>query len=892
MKHLAVLLLFAACLLSAQQDEIMLFDFRNKNTCGWFGNHDIASVTPTDEGLHAVSSGREDPWIEGPVIPKLPDGDYDKIILEIRYKGTGKSIQIFYGPQFTPLRQANVRGKGTNEWTTERLVIPRPTDDSRLRIDPCMFAGEITVATIKAIPLPTLFTPSSRKPSPIIVDDDAAILTSGSLTIRHAPDKWDAYVVENNRIPIACAHDEPLFACLVNGKTEIFNLTKDAYTTISHTTSSLTVTAIFKDSGNAEWTAVRTFMAAHSNAVNITTSIRVSEDRQLVQMPWITLFPGLGTFGTRKTQALLAGVEYLVDEPSSDCKDFAPQQANRRMVNNYKLCFPLMAISYKKQWLSLSWDYGKFPATIFDSPDRLFHSDAHLFALWSPSPRQDRMENDVNVYRAFPIYKNIPLKLETTITVGEGDGTIAPAIADYLERNPLPPLPIYEDGFQGALNLAAHGWLDSVIHVDNQWRHAYTRGTGHPPRNAFDPIVLMDYIAQKTTDKFMSKRLQDCIVQTLPSYPINNYGNSVTHNYQNLFSYLYQSAAENWLKAVYPSANQQLDRLRPDGSYPYRPAPPDVKFNYGTTHWADHANGLTASSLLGASRFVLASANPSVREKYLTIIDRVFDCYRNDVPRGAQTWEIPLHSPDILGSAYMLVLAATAYKISGNPKYLKEAEYWALTGVPFVYLVNPVEHLNPKGLYGTIAVLGATFWTASNWIGLPVQWCGAVYRNALYEYLDILDDPAKQAFWKKIADGITITGLQFTYQERDGDPADQIGLLPDSYRLMMGMKGGPSINPGTIQLFMPQAYGETPIINVKMLKIGRFIHALGDIKTISDSQAELDLWPARPTDVLITGLAAKPSEIRWQGKSIQFKWLPEHNAFIANIQGKGMLEWR
>ncbi len=891
MKQLIASFVLLAVVLHAQ--ETMLFDFRNKQTCGWFGNHDIATVTPTDEGLHAVSSGREDPWIEGPVIPKLPDGDYEQLILEFRFKGTGKSISIFYGPSFTPVRQTGFTNDGRNEWVTKRVIIPRLTNDSRLRIDPCMYDGEITVATIKAIPMPTLFKPQfDITPSPIVIGDDAAVLSSGKLTIRHAPNKWDAYIIENNRVPFASAHDRPLFACLVNGKTEVFNLAEDAVTTISQTASSMTATAIFKDSGGAEWTAVRTFIAAHNNAVNVTTSIRVTEDRQIVQMPWLTLFPGLGTFGSHKTQGLLAGVEYLVDEPSSDTKDFAPQKANRRMVDDYKLCFPLMAISHKKQWLSLSWEYDKFPATIFDSPDRQFHSGGHLFALWSPGPRQDRIENDFSVYHAIPIYKNTPMKLEATIAVGDNDDTVASAIADYVERNPLPPLPVYEDGFQGALSLMAHGWLDSAVHVGDQWRHAYTRGTSHPPRTVFDPIVLMDYIVQKTTDKELAKRLLDCVAKTLPAIQPKDYGTSITHNYQNLFSFLYQSAGEEWLKAVNVHANYNLDRLRADGSYPYRPLPPDVKLNYGTTHWADHANGLTATSLMGSARFVLASANPSFREKYLKTLDRVFACYRNDVPRGAQTWEIPMHSPDILGSAYMLVLATNAYKISGDPKYLKEAEYWALTGVPFVYLVNPVEHLNPKGLYATIAVLGATFWTAANWIGLPVQWCGAVYRNALYEYMDILNNSSKYAFWKKIADGITITGLQFTYQKRDGDPDDQIGLLPDSYILKSAMKGGPSINPGTIQLFMPQAYDETPIINVKMLKTGRFIHALGEIKTISDSQAEIDLWPAKPTDVLVSGLSVKPSEVLWCGKSIPINWLPEHNAFIANIQGHGTLEWR
>ena len=455
MKQLIATVVLLAVFLHAQ--ETMLFDFRNKQTCGWFGNHDIATVTPTDEGLHAVSSGREDPWIEGPVIPKLPDGDYDQLILEFRFKGTGKSITIFYGPNFTPVRQTGFANEGRNEWVTKRVIIPRLADNSRLRIDPCMYDGEITVATIKAIPMPTLYKPSFKKPAPIVVGDDAAVLSSGKLTVRHAPDKWDAYVIENNRVPIACAHDEPLLGYMVNGKTEVVNLAKDAVTTISRTASSMTATAVFKDSGGAEWTAVRTFMAAHGDAVNVTTSIRVTDNRQLVQMPWITLFPGLGSFGAHKTQGLLAGVEYLVDEPSSDTKDFAPQKADRRIVDDYKLCFPLMAISHKKQWLSLSWEYDKFPATVFDSPDRQFHSGGHLFALWSPGPRQERIENDFCVYHAIPIYKNTPLKLEATIAVGDHHDTVATAVADYMERNPLPPPPVYEDGFQGALSMMAHG---------------------------------------------------------------------------------------------------------------------------------------------------------------------------------------------------------------------------------------------------------------------------------------------------------------------------------------------------------------------------------------------------------------------------------------------------
>ena len=72
---LAVLAVMSAAIVSAQSD-VMLFDFRDGETHGWRGNSHVAKVEGTKEGLHAVSNGNEDPWIEGPVIPSLPDGGY------------------------------------------------------------------------------------------------------------------------------------------------------------------------------------------------------------------------------------------------------------------------------------------------------------------------------------------------------------------------------------------------------------------------------------------------------------------------------------------------------------------------------------------------------------------------------------------------------------------------------------------------------------------------------------------------------------------------------------------------------------------------------------------------------------------------------------------------
>ena len=71
---LVVLAVMSAAIVSAQS-EVMLFDFRDGQTHGWRGNYHVAKVEGTKDGLHAVSNGNEDPWIEGPAMPQLPEGD-------------------------------------------------------------------------------------------------------------------------------------------------------------------------------------------------------------------------------------------------------------------------------------------------------------------------------------------------------------------------------------------------------------------------------------------------------------------------------------------------------------------------------------------------------------------------------------------------------------------------------------------------------------------------------------------------------------------------------------------------------------------------------------------------------------------------------------------------
>ena len=121
--------------------------------------------------------------------------------------------------------------------------------------------------------------------------------------------------------------------------------------------------------------------------------------------------------------------------------------------------------------------------------------------------------------------------------------------------------------------------------------------------------------------------------------------------------------------------------------------------------------------------------------------------------------------------------------MTGKAEYLHQARRWALSGVPFVYLWGD----RPIMTYATTPVFGATNWTAPNWMGLPVQWCGLVYADSLL----LLAPHDRTLDWKHLAQGILISGEQ--QQCPDGPTA---GCLPDSFVLADQRRNGPMINPG------------------------------------------------------------------------------------------------
>ena len=297
-------------------------------------------------------------------------------------------------------------------------------------------------------------------------------------------------------------------------------------------------------------------------------------------------------------------------------------------------------------------------------------------------------------------------------------------------------------------------------------------------------------------------------------------------------------------------AQDLLERFQPDGSVFYVPPPGGRTLGQRITRRMP--TDLPRRWCWRCSTTRLFAGDRALIDTGLGQL-RALAKFRHTVPRGAQTWEVPLHTPDILASAYLVLAHLRGYQLTGDPDLLEQARYWAWTGVPFVYLTPPVP--DAVGLYATIPVFGATQWVGP-WFGRPVQWCGLVYAEALHQLARL--DPASP--WQQIADGIAASGTQQSWPPTN--PARQ-GLLPDFYLLQEQVSDGPAINPGTLQSQAIQFYtGTRPYSFCALRQHGLFLHApgeVGDVIQSPDSVAfTLTNWAASQTRLLMGGFTREP----------------------------------
>jgi len=741
-------------------------------------------------------------------------------------------------------------GKYSSENITKSLIF------SALIVIMLMPAGVRPQADTAAETISKIIVPPLEKPTRHSWDKakaTPATVRSGSVQFEHYGDRWGNFSIKVQDAEMAAGYQSELIGWLSGDKPEWLSL-KNASVTSQYQPKSeeFTSSAIIKDSEGWQWQIqkhVRPGKQTGTLAVGV--EVKVDKDRDVIHVPWLTIFPGLGTFGQRKYQGLLAGVEYLCDEPSSSDADISTPEHIRRVPDSVKITFPLMAIAHNGNYIGLIWEPSDMVAATFDSPDRIYNSSAHVMALSAPAVGELHFENDFSAHTPFRLRANKPMKAFLLLIGGKGK-TVISAIKHYVDLKGLPDLPEFEGGFDAAVNLLAHGWLDSQINEAGLFRHAVWGGS-FPPVPAADAAAFIDWLANYAEDERLRDRLNNAKFQALSKIPSGQpFSSSISHAHLPTAPFIFGRVNE-FVQQRHNEALRLLNDFDQDGIKLYKPD----KIDYSKTHFAKHANGFSGRDMVRILEGASLSADKELIDNALTLLDKQTALYADTVPRGAQTWEIPLHTPDILASAHLVKAYTLGYIISGRQEYLEQARYWAWTGVAFIYLHAPTS--GRVGPYATIPVLGATNWEKPVWIGRPVQWCGLVYSSALH----LLSECDPKSSWQKIAKGITAAGLQMSWPLTD---TSRQGLLPDFFDLRKQVGAGPAINPGTVQAHLPEFYEKGKIYDVKKLRNrGWFIHAPCAVSDIREDEDEVSLiadgWGDKPYYILISGVQEEPAEI-------------------------------
>ena len=619
--------------------------------------------------------------------------------------------------------------------------------------------------------------------------------------------------------------------------------------------SIVSLTAKHEDSDGVTW-SLQLQLILTEDAKRIKTIYRITTDRKrdLLAFRGPEIYAGHKSTREKKTAALFPGLEYIEgDEPSSNIRDAAPPLNNRLVPHPYKITIPVMAVEIQKSVIGIAWNplhswdgERQNVSAVFASPNWHHQERNHLMGLFLPTVPEWVKENMLVAETAYRLAPNSPITIDCEIIV-DGNASILEAISHWTSAYGTPePLESPRDDGEEIL-LSRHGFMHTVWDEElKQSRHCVDWASHNEP--GFATLLWYDYLVTKSAS--VKKRVKEIAEKTVAEAGAGSLASRgschiLSGEFPFYFGHL-DAALDYYVAEVQPLIDSQAE----DGSWGFQPTSEKTE-NLGKV--GDVVLGTCAAKALKLFKHARITGNKVSLEagkKALSFMDRF------SVPRGAQAWECPLYEPDILAAAHAIGAYVEAHEATGNKSYLKRAEYWAKTGLPFLYHWHLPDR--PGMQFASIPVFGTTFYTHS-WLGVPVQWNGLVYAY----YLQRLNQHTQDERWRKIAEGITISAI---YQQwTDGELK---GTYPDGFYGFCTEGKGPHLNPEDIMVNVYMLRGLDP--GVKTAIVGSIHLSSGaNPETVNASRNGELKWTLNYAEneishTLIIGYGQSPSLMRAQ----------------------------
>ena len=442
--------------------EQVIADFTGKH--GWGNPHDVVDLASSGEGLSFSING-EDPWFFGPhveisAVPAEPR----RLAFTMTCAPTmrASSWQLFYAPANRPFsekmscRMYPVGDPPYTRFSTKGAVPFNLSGKCRFRLDPPPGSNEtFTVNGITMEWRKPLWSYAPKKVPPLVIPASTPLVLKGEgWELRHDPDRIGAFRFITHGKTVENMPEEPFVYLDKSGNVRTLDWSKAKMIGIPHMSpldveDGFYTSAEITDADGRRWRIKRDFKVdGSSGALLVETSIAIAtsskdddEPVKVLHVPALTLFVDRASNG-HKHQAMLAGVEYLDDEPSSNKKEIRTHEHNRLIPAEYRQSAPMAVFTKDGSWLAATWGkvilvtsrtsrvlgilwrrhtmlelhggglwmekgrtgetWPSFFATVFDTPDRLFKSGGHLLAFWAPAVGPARAESELDVYEPVP----------------------------------------------------------------------------------------------------------------------------------------------------------------------------------------------------------------------------------------------------------------------------------------------------------------------------------------------------------------------------------------------------------------------------------------------------------------------------------------------------------
>ncbi len=438
---------------------------------------------------------------------------------------------------------------------------------------------------------------------------------------------------------------------------------------------------------------------------------KANQYARYVRGPWLKV--GEGTFGAARTDAILPGVEWLIDDEWSSGTDwFKDPWAMRVAPHPNKVAAPVMAMSRDGVGVGLAWEpnqdaTGWFnyrrhrPQPVFASPNFVDRRNNHLLGLMIPAAETEAEENRIYAEPPLALHHEQRIQFDAEIFLVQGDSL--DVVVDWAQRHGLPE-PELRWPLEEALDRIAAAYVGHLWHEGKGFGSLQHPDSIGPHAPAFADAYIARY-PNKPLAAELQRRVAWCRAQPGRAAP----------------EPLEAAARAELLRR----GRDLLEWQRADGSFPFEPQGRHYRkddFVVATTYL--EPMGLAGDTALDITVLpaleLLRLADATGEEPFRAAARRALDfCLPMTRPEGGDFWETPLHAPNLLAAGHAAVAFYLGYRAFGDERYLRRAIHWIRALLPFTHLWQPQ---GMRMAYNTKPCLCSSDWYFANWVRDHVQW--------------------------------------------------------------------------------------------------------------------------------------------------------------------------